>query len=335
MSSILLPGVDKIWLSTQEFSVKDGNALGFNKRTKQGQSEENLPVLFTDKNGQTFKGTQSEYFGQTLPFYLGINQKGLSLQFNPSKILHSYNLVSDVSEIQKIEKQISYELNDVGICFNSLDARPTRLDLAKQDFLSRSIDNYYPVFNYLEGKRMKGRPYETGFTFDNTLHEFCFYSKGHECKNEKLINMMRAENRLKKPDPIRKALGFYKFSDFLKSDAIDWNTHYVNYLNSNIFRSVKQGQLFDFDNEVEKLKMFKCKGRNAFNNYLITTSLENILQSFGNLKFLWKIMSEAGFSRQQIHKEKVKIRELMKFTGKNKILSISTLIEELKEKFAA
>lgn len=335
MSSTILPGIDKIWLSTRDFDIANGQTMGFMKITKQGQDESTLPYLFKDRKGDAYSGSQALYKGQTLDFTVAVNHLGLSLQYNPSKIIHPFNLLSDMDEIKRIDKQINYELKDVGIFFNSLTTNPTRIDFAKQDFMPRSIDNYFPVFNFLEGKRMRGQAYDTGFTFENKRHEFCFYSKGHELGSCDLLDLMRAENRLKKPDVISKSLGYNRFSDFLDSDAVEWNAHYVKYLNEKIFRNERQGVIFDFDNEVEKLKMFKSMGRNAMNHYLITTSLDNILQSFGNLKFLWKIMDEAGFSRQAINKEKIKIRELLQMTRKNKVLSIGSLIEELRQKFAA
>lgn len=335
MSAILLPGVDKVWLSTRDFEVLDGSVLGFRRQTKQGQNEENLPTILIDEKGKEYKGQQAEYRGEGLNFYLGINQKGLSLQYNPSKIIHQYNLLQDVKEIEGITNAINQELNDIGIKFNPSNAYLARLDLAKQDFLERDITNYIPVFSYLDGKRMKGQEYESGYTFQNGRHESCFYSKAEETGLIELKGMMRAENRWKDKELISKSLGYHRFLDFLKSDCIQWNCHYNRYLNDKIFRQSKQGLLFDFENEVNKLKYFKERGRNAVNNYLITTSLDSFIRSFGKIDFLWKVMSEAGFTRQQIHNEKKRIRELIKLTSKNKTVSIGTLINELQQKFAA
>lgn len=340
MSKIILPGIDKIWLQTQDFRVKDGEIFGYKRNTEPGEGFESLPKLFVDESGTIYQGQQAKYEGKYgkkgIDYFLGINQRGLSLQFNPSKIIHPYNLTQDTKQIESIGKEISKELNELGICFDLSKTRPTRIDFAKQDFLQRPIENYMPVFGYLEGKRMRGIAYDdTGYTFNNTRHEFCFYSKGREIQDESLYNMMRAENRLKDYSVISKSLGYNNYEIFLKSDPGHWNEHYVRYLSEKIFRKEKQGQIFDFENEVEKLKMFKESGRNALNNYLITTSLDYILLTYGNLKFLWKVMSEAGFSRQQINNEKHRIRGLLKLTGKNKVVSIGTLIDELKQKFAA
>lgn len=335
MSSILLPGVDMVCLSTRDFEVLDGSVMGFNKETKQGQKEENLPTILIDRNGIEYRGQQLKYRGEGLNFFVGINDKGLKLQFNPSKNLHAYNLLTDVKVIQNMSEAISHELNDVGIKFNYLDCKLTRLDLAKQDFMERDLNDYLSVFSYLDGKRMKGQQYETGYTFSNTLHESCFYSKAEETGLPELKGMLRGENRWKKRELISKSLGYSIFADFLKSDSIQLNEHYNRYLNEKIFRQSKQGSLFDFDNEVSKLKYFKEKGRNALNNYLISTTLDSYIHLFGKIDHLWKVMSEAGFTRQQIHNEKKRIRELIKLTGKNKIVSIGTLINELQQKFAA
>lgn len=335
MSTELLPGVDKIWLSTKDFSVKNGAALGFRKQTKPGQTEQDLPPIFIDESGNQYRGQQAEYRGQNCDFYLGVNQKGLSLQFNPSKIIHKYNLLSDVNVVGEISKSIYQELNDVGINFNLNDTRVSRLDFAKQPFMDRHLSMYIPVFNHLEGKRMRGQEYDTGYTFMNGRHESCFYSKGAETGLSDLDRMLRGENRWKDSSLIGKSLGFNRYSDFLKSDAYEWNEHYNRYLLDKIFRKPKQGQLFDFNNEVSKLKYFKDKGQNALNNYLIVTSLDYLLENFGKLDILWSIMKEAGYSRQFINTEKKRMRELIKLTGKNKVVSIGTLINELIEKFAA
>lgn len=71
MSSILLPGVDMVCLSTRDFEVLDGSVMGFNKETKQGQKEENLPTILIDRNGIEYRGQQLKYRGEGLNFLLG------------------------------------------------------------------------------------------------------------------------------------------------------------------------------------------------------------------------------------------------------------------------
>lgn len=336
MSAGLIAGVDKIWLSTRDFQVRDGSLLGSTIKTKQGQKEADLPVILRDEQGKCFKGQQLEYRGQgKIDFYLGINQKGLSLQFNPSKVYHPYNLMNDVNDLSTINKQISDELNEVGIRLNTLDCNLSRLDLAKQDFMKRDLITYYPVFEFLDGKRMRGQSYQTGYTFMNGRHESCFYDKGEELKLQSIKGLFRAENRWKDTTLIRRSLGYSNFKDFLSSDCYEWTEHYNKYLDDKIFRKPKQGFIFDFDDQLSRLKYYKEKGRNAINNFLVETSLDSLLIYFGSINVLWTLMQEAGFSRQQIHNEKVRITEIIKSKSRGKSINVAILINEIRDKFAA
>ena len=337
MSTELLPGIDKIWLYTRDFEVNDKSVLDVNRDLKAGQKDEDLPLLFVDKKGEPMYGMKAKHIGknQNLPYFASINKIGLSVQFNPSKIIHPYQLLTDVNLISSISDQIESELYDIGIKFNPSDCGISRMDLAKQDLMSRDLTSYRTAYEFMDGKRMKSKGYETGYLFENGNHEVCFYDKGIESKIKDAEGLLRVEPRFKDNDLIRKRLGYNTFADFLKSDANEWNEHYKKYLNEKIFRKSKQGYILDFNTELETLKSLKERGNNSVTDYLLIVGIDLILLQFGSMDFLFDLMKKAGYHRNYIRTTKTKIQSLMTSHSKGKIVSISTLINELQQKFAA
>lgn len=340
MTTQLLPGIDKICLFSKDFEVKDKSVLAVLKDLKPGQKDEDLSLLFVDKQGEPMYGRQAKHDclkHPNLPFWLGINKVGLSVQLNPSKCIHSFELNKDVKSISIICHGIESKFNDIGIRIpDGIESCSiSRIDFTKQDTMTRDLSSYRSAYEFLQGKRMKSQGYENGYLFKNGCQQICFYDKGVESKIKDAEGLLRAESRFLDPELIRKRLGYNKLFDLFKSDANEWNEHYNKFLNEKIFNKSKQGFILDFDTELEKLKFFKESGNNSITNYLLTVGIDSILLQFGSMDFLFDLMEKAGYHRNYIPSIRKKLLKFMTLPSKGKVVSISTLINELQQKFAA
>lgn len=334
-SQSLLCGVDMVHLHTRDFKVKDSRELFLDKSTFPNQNIEELPVPFYDDKGAVYcRKAQVQNRKNQIPYFISIDRRGLSLQFNPSKARHAYNLNSDIYDIDLFSRQIAKDCQSIGLSFDLDNSKLNRIDLAKQDFTDRSINNYRSVFDFIQGKRMKQRGYENGYLVYNGESEACFYDKGIEQKNPLLVDFLRVESRFKTDKSIIKNLGINRYSDFLKTDCYVWNESYNDYLNKTIFDKYDDKLILNFDSEVAKLKFLK-QGQGAVYKHRNLRGMISIIEMYGSMDFYYEVMAAAGFSTDGINKQKVKDIELLKLESKGSMISVSQLINELKQKFAA
>lgn len=335
-SEPLLCGVDMIHLHTKDYRVKDSKQLFLDTCTKPNQIIQELSVPFYDDKGAVYcRKAQVQRGTRSIPYFLSINNNGLALQFNPSKARHPYNLNLDVNDIDQFLHEIEKDLKSIGITLDVNNSKLNRIDLAKQDFTDRSINNYRSAMDFMQGKRMKQRGYETGYLFFNGQSETCFYDKGEELKDSSIKGLLRVEPRFKTDTSIIKNLGINRYSDFLKTDCYSWNESYNDYLNKTIFNNYTDKLILDFDQELSKLLFLKNDGRNSINKYMSLHGIDAIIQFGGSLDFLYDLMKEAGYAEVTIKKQKKKDLNLLKLKSKGNLVNVFDLITELKQKFAA
>lgn len=124
----------------------------------------------------------------------------LRINLNPSKMCNKFfgNLANpeDVKIcLREIEKICSEQLT---LKLNLDDANLTRLDLAKDRQMEKSVYQYNEVFNHLKLSRSKHQQqYPSGFTQSNSRRAYIFYDKGVEYLDRKIAssNYMRGEYR--------------------------------------------------------------------------------------------------------------------------------------------
>lgn len=334
-------GIDKIVLTTRNFSIKDVSILGQNRNIPQGKTEEHLPVLGIDTGFGHMEMIRANgvYYNDVNGLYnLSVNKTGAQVIFNPSKVLHPYNLVTDIREVKKVGEAITNALRQHGILLNLETCNVSRLDLAKQDVMTRGIRTYSSAFNFMQGKRMTSTGFENGYRFGNKQTEATFYDKGIE-SNLPIENLMRCEPKFKTTQAVQKRSGIKNYADILHSDTGHLTDIYNRYLNNVLFdRNVSYQTTLNFEQEVDKLKYFRSiMGRNAVMNYLICNSIDSLTMQFGSIEVLFEIMAKAGFKRNQIYKQRKQIYTIMQTTnsGHASEISIPQLINELQQKFAA
>ena len=333
-------GIDKLVLTTRHFSIKNVSILGQNRNIPQGKTEDELPVLGIDTGFGHMEmiRANSVYFNdETGVFNFSVNRTGAQVIFNPSKVLHPVNLVTDLKEVKKVGDIITRRLHDQGINLNLDSANVSRLDLAKQDIMTRGIYTYSPAFAFMRGKRMTSTGYKDGYRWGNKQHEATAYDKGIE-SNLPIENLMRLESKFKNTKTVQKRSAFKNYGDILHADRIHLTDIYNRYLNDVLFsRNVSYQTAINFEQEVEKLKHFKAIGRSAVSKYLVCNSINSLIIQYGTIDVLFDIMAKAGFSKSQISKERQNILELMQYNGSGQVseLSIPALINELKLCFAA
>lgn len=328
-------GFDKFILTTKEFTIKDISKFGVNRNIPQGKKENEMPVISID-NGTTEMTNiraNSIYFNHDI-FNFTVNRIGAQIIFNPSRILHPFELVSDFNEVQKVSNKINDLLKQNSILLNIDNCTISRIDLAKQHIMPKSIYSYRPAFDLMRGKRMKSTGFENGYRFGNMQSETTFYDKGVE-SNLPLTNLVRCEPKFKKTKCVQNKTGFINYGQLFKSDNQYINSVYNNYLNSTIFSNNVSSQLvLDFNSEVEKMKHFKSSGRNAVLKFLASSNLDFLLNKFGGVEVIFDIMKEAGFDKASISRERTNIKELLSYSFISEI-NVNTLIHELRQTFAA
>jgi hypothetical protein len=333
-------GIDKLTLTTRDFSIKNVSVLGQNRSIRQGKTEEEIPVLGIDTGFGHMEmiRANSVYFNdETGLFNFSVNQTGAQVIFNPSKILHPVNLVTDLKEVKKVGDLVTKRLHDQGINVSLNSANVSRLDLAKQEIMTRSLRTYSGACAFIKGKRMSGINYGNGYSWRNGETESVFYDKGIE-SNLPIQNLNRLEVRLKTTKAVQKRSGLKNYGDMLHSDVSHLTGIYNRYLNDVLFsKNVSHQTSINFEQEVEKLKHFKSIGRSAVSKYLLCNSINSLISQYGTIDVLFDIMAKAGFSKGQISKERQNIISIMQYIGSGQVseLSIPALINELRLCFAA
>ncbi len=336
MTTQLLPGIDKLHLFTQDFTILNSRVFGFGRTTKPGKDIHDLPVIMKDASGRIEHGNYGMFKGQKIPYTVSVNSVGMVIQCNPSKIVHPYELMKSVDDVKNVVALIGSDMRDSGIKTDLSNTIMSRVDLAKQDFMVRSLDNYRMAYEFMKAKRMKQTGYDgTGYLWHNGGHEACFYDKGVESGIPDIKGLLRVEPRFTKARSVLSNLGLRTFSDLCKTDCYRWNESFNKYLNNRIFNVAGERTFIDFNSEVERLKDLKSSGRNAILKYLVSVGMDTILLRFGSIDGFFNLMKEAGFSKETIKKEKVKMRDMITQISKSKFVSVSVLINELRQKFAA
>jgi len=339
-------GVDKILLTTDHFKVSDRCSF----RIKQGDIVDGEIVeslLFYDNKGDV-KGTKAIY--NSLLANVTIDPRGLKLEYNPSKLLHPYHLNNDNQSLKEITNAIRADLKDKGILLG-MDAElsVSRLDLARNEQMSRPIGFYAPLFSSLKGKRQSNKEYPNSYYFYNKSQEANFYDKekalDYEYKGRNVPEIekqtMRGELRAKKRDSVGRIYRFNDFATLLKSSPEYRIERYKGHLKSQLFSTNNplQTTMFpDYQRNIEYLKALKEKlSRGAVQQYIQSKGIDTLLSEVGTLENFRMMLLEAGYERKYSYKIitslKDQLHQVAMFYGDTKEENISSLYNEVFEKF--
>jgi len=310
---------DKIALHTQDFTIKDISP--FHLKTGEmdcstGEALHSFPLF--NYGGEIIEGSKA-YIPDTnkkLPYQLDINSYGLSISYNPSKIVFPYTCyLADNEKLKLCNDMLFTELKEyVDTDFEKLEL--TRIDLAKNIKTDLCCFEYNELFRTLSASRMKGTEYPEGYLFKNKSRQIVFYDKVRELKEVQKIsneyfkdlpaNILRSEVRFLKKSVIEKNIGFkeigklYSLENYKNIEQV-----YKTTISSVVFKKQinDQLELFSYADELEKLKHYKTLyQRNSIDRYIGDYGLKEILNIYnGDLNLFKKALMEVGYERTYVY----------------------------------
>ena len=353
---MIFAGVDKLKLTTREYTIPTASRLVGWKEKAGKELNAAPPEWLRDSQGTSIPVT-----GLYLPFpdvSIDLNPVGLKIEWNPSKILHPYHLMTDTGEIGRMADRINASLKASGLLTNFDSMGMSRLDLAKNAQLRHHPSAYPPAIaaGCRGGKRMKGREYPDGYSFGNTQRQAVFYNKTRELHLfQKLTipenKLGRIEVRWMSSRPLAKDIPFTAFRDFRKADPEQVTAVYRDAVNHNMFRvDVKAVQLvLIHDTEVSTMAQYIQGGRGGAERYFLDFCTPGtIAGAFGGWDRLTALVHDAhklaGTTKDPERQARRVLERLREHTNRAAMVNaqrnraavnVHTLLDELKQAYAA
>lgn len=331
-------GVDKIKIYSREFRLKKHHEFTIEQKVKQGQD---VPVRALDMSGNPIHATKLYCNEGELANYT-ITDRGLSIEFNPSKHYHEYHL-SGIDKLGEALPKVQSEAQRMGLVCSLENSIVGRLDLARQEDMSETFGAYSQVFQTLKAKRGKHRNLGSTYTMGNRLHQLCFYSKSEQFRElHKIdlpeINLMRCEARFMRGKSVKHHIGENRLEWLLGADSKQLSASFGKYVNRYLDNRSGKQLAISFEQEAKHMMQIKEQvGRNWFLYWIITKgSLESVALEFGGWENIAVILRELGENRMQISRYRDKFQEIAALPRQelsNDAYMI--LLNELRLKFAA
>lgn len=175
-------GIDKTMLHIppNRFSVRPDADIKIQVMVSNKTKQAELDPLFRFTNEDPVYGTKAFLNVEDL-CNVSINQRGLSVSYNPSKPYHPYELVSDKQEFVNRSVKVFDELEQRGISADWNEASVCRLDVARNVSLPTALINYRDWFSLLSTPRQSQQVYhEHSFRIGNNQKMFQWYDKTEE-----------------------------------------------------------------------------------------------------------------------------------------------------------
>lgn len=351
-------GIDKIRLHTNDFRIDDGQAAGLQLHQGHvdldtGETKETL--LFKDGLGKDVIGSRA--VKNTDLFQLTIDYKGLSIQFNPSKPYHPYDLVSDTALFNDRCQTVFSQLKQSGINADYQAARLSRIDISRNMQMIYAVGAYSSVFDLVSIKREKyQRAYPDGYGTSNEDWGVLFYDKGKETSSP-LVGLLRAEIQYKKARKVKTVLGCTSIKDVVSYGIPAISDVYRAEMKNKVLKLQQGNQLtIQFEDDFDLLKKIKdaktktviddlghikqVTGRNVINEFLIVRSFADMHSNEDDLiSYFSLLLTQAGFSRSTILRELKAVRQRLlvynSIYGNHTKTAVSKLFRELVTKIAA
>lgn len=305
-------GVDMLYLSAKpdEYRLKDASAFMHQQTAKSyGETPETwgYSAIGQPLTGKLFVNRGKGGYAATV----NVNAYGLTVQFNPSKMLHPYELTADISAPVEAVKDL---LHGLSVDVDTPSMRLSRIDLTKQAILPTPIEAFTQAFGALNGKRMKQRTqYPDGFQVGNGQRQVIFYDK----HREQLLNdpntptpenLLRCESRFMKSaiSNAKNGIGIGVLRDLMQVDAEYLTDVYNKNLLRNVFRTAEGVQLtLEYGHEVDVLQSFLQStpyASKAVDAYIITAGVEHVLNSFGSIPHFRQVLLNLGVKRSTAYR---------------------------------
>jgi hypothetical protein len=334
-------GIDKLWLNSKSFVVHNADLLTTTSpRVIQGREKEYQEnyYIYQDQNGQDIYGRS---YLNTDTFSIDINKHGMKLNFNPSALLHEYELFG-IDALPTVQSKLEEELFNYGIELNFDSAVISRLDLTKQAETRQPCSNYEGLFKYLRMPYYKDKQnFETGFTYghSSSSKQVVFYDKREELLFKKKIEikktLTRCEARWKKK--AGKNVGIKSFGVLKNSDQSLIEHIYTKEI-TRLLKHPSGTQLtIDFPKEIEHLNALKQQYPKGYiSKWLFGRGAISVMDQFGNRGNLFQFLKESGMQEKLAIRTSRQIEETAikeSYRREGNYISINDHLEELKNCF--
>ena len=337
IKKISMIGIDKIKLFSSSFMLKKNH--DFTIQTTLKNSEIARPIA-QFQNG-SFIHASKLFNNECLYANYTINERGLSIEFNPNKHLHNY--YSSATNLEHSLKLVRKEAMQLGLLLDQDSTMKVgRIDLCKNAQMDNSFVSYRSVFESMKVKReRKPQNHITTYTRGNRQHQISFYdltAKMYELHNERISesNLMRCEARFLRSKVIKRIFKDNSLEHILDFSKDQISSIYHEHLKSNVFSlDISKNASFDMQTEIELFRKHNdTRRRNWFINYVARTGIETLIDHFGSIDNIILCMKEADIHKMQLSRYRRKIEELLSSsTIKSSTLIFKELYSELKNKF--
>lgn len=312
-------GIDKIRLTTRDFRVKD--ARGLNLKPSQsviGQEQEER-LLFVDGTGRQVRG--AGVFSNNDLYNLDISEKGLKIEFNPSKPYHPFILCADTDTLYNRLKTVTDDIKDKhGIIADWNYSKVSRLDVSRNVETKDPIGYYSDVFGMVGIPRTKRQAqYPDGYSVGNNSTGLILYNKLQEIRDSgidiKGDNLLRVELQFKKSQSARSHLKLVTLDDLVTCGVEHCQDVFRGYMKNNVFREKAQQEqkIIPFNDAYFWLTELKKKHpRDYLQIFKKPFGLLELFDLCGGQEGYLKLVAEVSGNRKTPAKEKRAIAEQMK-----------------------
>lgn len=335
-------GIDKISLHIPEIQIDNLYRTGL----EHDKGKENLTtgaetpsLTLTDRAGNKLTG--AKFYANGDGYTIDINSRGTLINYNPSKALHPYKLISDPDRLSDTWKHIQDDLRERGINANWLDANVTRIDLAKNITLNNPCFVYDPVWKLIEVKRATSKKrYPDGYSSGNNSQTVIFYNKGKEANAPELgDNTLRGEYQTRKRKAVQKVTGLYTLHQVINAGEGYINEVYSKTMQDKVLR-VKHtdNQLYIPFNDIQELmnELAELHYQGAGHKLLEVLGTPNAIELIGidGYKIL---LQDIGYSKTAVNNN---VKALIKMNDRySRLMSkkdtVSSLYREIRTKLVA
>lgn len=228
----MLTTIDKVKLSSTNYSLDDVNMLGINCHNKQPNKELSVMPCGIDAKGNELIGINAFIHSIDIPYHLNLQQDYFGdyrawVEFNPNK----FNSLEDA--VNKIDHHLK-EVNRFE--FNWNQTQLSRVDIACDETMVHHPRDYHQsiksIMKHKYGKNEKKLPDSLTYSVDGW--QKCIYDKqlknqiDEAVKSPKRSNLMRDELRMIKPAYIQKHLGISDLNSLLELNESNLKSLFVD-----------------------------------------------------------------------------------------------------------
>lgn len=264
--------IDKIKLQTEAFNIQSALKNGLLlTTTKTGSDFRPDPETGIPKRSDYSLTSHKATFNNGLQVDID-SANTLIIQCSPNRILTgNHHEPRPYQEFPQSIETIVKTLNENHIDVDLTNTKISRLDLARQNKFTHSIESYVQAFANLGGNRNQRVAYEKGYYWESPDSEFIIYDKSfHAYKKfkEKIEpNILRGEFRVLTQQGLNRIV---KFNTLDQIKNVNMDNVYDNYTQNRLFKNANQIFLFPHDQQIQYfIHHFKNDALREYASYLI------------------------------------------------------------------